>query len=274
MRSVSKAVLLTGLKRATGLSDDTDLSSPHIPVKGQPSLTGALQPAEWLPLAFYDPAHTQHNDWAMGNLHHWITKVRPHVDPATSTVLAGPLGVRMLAFALSRVLQNLTRLSRGDDVPRSILKFTRGPNRTWSHSETLRLVNKCIDTLRQDIAKSRNILGISYPNRSSKWEEMVRMAAEQHLQRGTAKRGNKGDRGPSATSGVPNGIELLLDMLDALSERSQERIEMDPEQEASIILAERRDLTRRETREVENEQSAEYIDIFQGNDGDTGEHYV
>lgn len=199
----------------------------------------------------------------MARLHQFITGDRPHIDKGSATVYGGPLGVRTIAFALSRVAQNLERLSRGEDVPRPIARVAKGPNRIWSHTETTQLTNSCIAALRRDIAKSRGVLELSYKQRASQWEEMVRLVTEQHLQRGTAQQGGiKHDRGPSATSGVPESIHLLLDMHEALAERSREAIDADHEEEASILIAERQEETWREARELAREQSAEYIDIY------------
>lgn len=249
---------------ATGLSDGETPPSPHIPQKGQRSLSGALEPAEWLPVAFFDSSSADHRSWSMAALHQLITGSRPHIDRESKTVYGGPLGVRTVAFALSRIAQNLGRLARGEDVPRAIARVAKGPNRIWSQAEAARLSSECVAALRRDIAKSRGVLELSYKQRASQWEEMIRLATEQHLQRGTVQqRGIKHDKGPSATSGVPEGIHLLLDMHEALAEKGKEALDGDHEEEASILVAERQEETLRETRELAREQSAEYIDIFQ-----------
>jgi hypothetical protein len=103
----------------------------------QKSLAKRLQPAEWLLRAFFDCLDDHHTEWSLTSFLSWLTITRLHVHRATETVYGGPLGVRVLAFALSRMVQNMDFAHSGVQVPNDIIGVIRGPRRNWSaeHAE-------------------------------------------------------------------------------------------------------------------------------------------
>lgn len=202
-----------------------------------------------------------YTSWSISTFHVWVTQFCPHIHRKSGTVYGGPLGVRTIAFAISRICQKVSRVTSAANVPLAIQQVALGPRRTWSSTETDHLVNDCISHLRKDVAKSRSILQVTYRTRADQWEEMIRMLTEQHLQQGTRQRGDVLDTGPSATSGVPHSFNLLLEIHEVLSKRSHYAEDTDHTLEASFIQQQHREETLVSIQTGRHEASVEFIDI-------------
>jgi hypothetical protein len=114
-------------------------------------LAKQLQPAEWLPRAFFDRLHDHHAEWSLTSFLSWLTVTRPHVHKPMETVFGGPLGVRVLAFALSCILQNRSLARSGQQVPKDIIGVIWGPQRSWSAEHAEHEVGQCIEVLTRDV---------------------------------------------------------------------------------------------------------------------------
>lgn len=167
-------------------SDDTNFTNIHVPGSKEQSLSGRLQPAEWLPIAFFDSMKTSHTSWSISTFHMWVTQFCPHVHKESATVYGGLLSVRTIAFALSCICQNMSCMASESNIPLTIQQVVLGPKQTWSSAQMSHLVNDCISSLFKDVAKSRSILQVTDCTSTNQWEERVRILTEQHLQRGTA----------------------------------------------------------------------------------------
>jgi hypothetical protein len=183
----------------------------------QKSLAKQLQPAEWLPRAFFDRLDDQHTEWSLTSFLSWLTITRPHVHRPTETVYSGPLGVRVLAFALSQILQNMDSARSGEQVPNNIIGVIKGPCRNWSAEHAEHEVARCIEVLSRDVQRSRTVLQVTFPARSSSWKRSVCLAL---LDREGSPNILKSR--VSATSGVPNGLRVLREMVHAIDEMENE----------------------------------------------------
>jgi hypothetical protein len=219
----------------------------------QKSLAKRLQPAEWLPRAFFDRLDYHHAEWSLTSFLSWLTITRPHVHRATETVYGGPLGVRVLAFALSRILQNMDFARSGVQVPNDIIGVIKGPRRNWSAEHAEHEVARCIEVLSRDVQRSRTILQVTFAARASTWKHSVRLAL---LDReGTP---NAPESGVSATSGVPNGLRVLREMVHAIDEMENEASHEEIDFEVSRVSSMRRIHPQRSQ---DRSGSGEYIHI-------------
>jgi hypothetical protein len=149
-------------KNSVGFSDHEATSNPHVPTSKIRSLAKHLEPAQWLPCPFFDSYHEQHVKWSLTTFLAWITSTRPHIHSTSGTVYGGPLGVRVLVFALSRILQNVEYVQGNQQCPRDVLEVIKGPRQTWAEDLARHLVKQCIEVLIRDITKSRTILQVTY----------------------------------------------------------------------------------------------------------------
>jgi hypothetical protein len=134
-------------KNSVGFSDHEATSNPHVPTSNNRSLAKHLEPAQWLPRPFFDSDHEQHAKWSLTTFLAWITSTWPHIHLASGTVYGGPLGVRVLAFALSRILQNVQYAQGNQQCPRDVLEVIKGPRQTWAEDLAKHLVKQCIEVL-------------------------------------------------------------------------------------------------------------------------------
>jgi hypothetical protein len=219
----------------------------------QKSLAKRLQPAEWLPRAFFDRLDDQHAEWSLTSFLSWLTITRPHVHRPTETVYGGPLGVRVLAFALSRILQNMDFARSGELVPNDIIGVIKGPRRNWSDEHAAHEVSRCIEVLSRDVQRSRTILQVTFPACASSWKRSVRLAL---LDREGST--NVLESGVSATSGVPNGLRVLQEMVNGIDEMESEENGEDIDFEVSRVSSMRRV---QPPGSRDRSESAEYIHI-------------
>jgi hypothetical protein len=256
------------IQNATSLSSKSRSYNPHVPLQGEPSLSGNLNPAQWLPVAFFDSYAEDHTTWSISSFHLWITQSRPHIHTPSGTVYGGPRGVRCLLFALSRMAQCLDRLQLKSDVPREILRLTSIPDRGWSHRHASHTLAACTDVLRRHIAQSRTILGTTFNDRATRWQDQV---VKRYLQmsRDRASQRHKNlvniiDTGVDATSGVPQDWRTIREMYEEIKaqEKSQES---DAEaEEVSVVVRHRiRPVLTRSRRQVSTPTSGggEYISL-------------
>jgi hypothetical protein len=182
-------------------------------------LANALHPAHWLPTAFFDTGSEEHAFWSILSFKTWITVYKPHVHAASGTVFGGPLGVRNLVFALSRMHQNLDFAKRHESPPRDILLLIRGPRRVWSESDARRELDSCVAALRTDIARTCTILQVTYEEQLLAWCAAIIHSAENLTGLATA---NQTEIGISATSGVPTTAHLIRAMYQEIATDLQE----------------------------------------------------
>jgi hypothetical protein len=150
------------IENTTSLSSKTGSFSPHVLLQGEPSLSGNLNPAQWLLLAFFDSYAEDHTTWSISSFHLWITQPKPHIHPPSGTVYGGLRGVRCLVFALSHIAQCLDRLQLKTNVPHEILRLTSNPDRGWSQRHVNHTLSACVEALHRQIAQSRTVLGATF----------------------------------------------------------------------------------------------------------------
>lgn len=220
----------------TSLTDREGTENAHVPKSGVRSLSKAIAPAEWLPVAFFDKECSEHVNWSLETLRAWISVVKPHLHSKSRTVYGGPNGVRNIVFALSRILQNLGRLKRKQDVPAPIRRATLHPNSTWSLGESFRVVGLCVEDLRRDIVKSTSILHLSYSSRSQAFETGLMEHKLKLENASTASRMRPVVPDLSMTSGVPNDLGIIESMVRAITARQNEEILYDDSIDASRVI--------------------------------------
>jgi hypothetical protein len=256
------------IENATSLSSKAGSFSPHVPLQGEPSLSNNLNPAQWLPEAFFDSYVEDHTTWSISSFHLWITQPKPHIHPSSGTVYGGPRGVRCLLFALSSIAQCLDRLQLKSNVPREILRITNNPDRGWSHRHANHTLSACVEVLRRQIVQSRTILGATYDDRAKCWQDEVGKRYLQMSRERTSQRNrshvNVMDTGVGATSGVPQDWRTIREMYEEI--KAQEKTqESDAEaQEVSLVVRHRiRPVLARRRRAVSSPASddGEYISL-------------
>jgi hypothetical protein len=202
-----------------GFSDDPRVANPHVPRYPERSLTNQLQPARWLPAHFFDPGSEEHALWSVLTFKTWVTIYKPHVHAESGTVFGGPLGVRNLIFAASRMHQNIDFAKQHESPPRDLLQVIRGPRRTWSDRDARRELDSCVAALRTDIARSRTILQVTYQERLLAWRAAIIHSAENASNVVTA---NQTEIGVNATSGIPKTAHLILEMYEEIVSNAHE----------------------------------------------------
>jgi hypothetical protein len=136
----------------------------------------------------------------------------------------------VLAFALSRILQNILYTQGNQQCPRDILPVIKGLRQTWAEDHVKHLVKQCIEVLTRDVQKSRTILQVTYQSRAVAWKQGVQAA----LQRAMRQPGVEivAENGVTATSGIPNRRELLQEMV--LNMQDDENAEEDDDVDLEI----------------------------------------
>jgi hypothetical protein len=256
------------IENATSLSSMSGSFSPHVPLQGEPSLSANLNPAQWLPLAFFDSYAEDHTTWSISSFHLWITQPKPHIHPPSGTVYSGPRGARCLVFALSCMVQCLDRLQLKTNVPCEILCLTSNPDCGWSHRHANHTFSACVEALRQQIAQSWTVLGTTFEDRAKCWQNEVGKQYLQMSRERTSQRNrnlvNVMDTGVGATSGVLQDWCTIREMYEEI--KAQEKTqESDAEaQEVSVVVHHRiRPVLTRRRREVSTLDSddGEYISV-------------
>jgi hypothetical protein len=162
----------------------------------------------------------------------------------------------MLAFALSRILQNLKYAQGNQQCPRDILEVIKGPRQTWAGDHAKHLVKQCIEILLQDVTKSRTILQVTYESQALAWKRGVRAALQTAMrQRGVEK---VSELGVTATSGIPYRRELLQEMVLNMREDENAEDNNDVDIEISCVISMRQEETFERRR---NSPSGELISI-------------
>jgi hypothetical protein len=190
-------------------------------------LANQLHPARWLPAAFFDTGSDNHALWSIHSFKTWITVYKPHVHAESGTVFGGPLGIRNLVFAASRMHQNIDFARQHESPPRDISHLIRGPRRVWSDNDTRRELDSCIAILRTDIARSRTILQVTYQERLLTWRAAIIDSAEKLIGLPGPK---QTEIGVSATSGIPKTPDLIREMYEEIVANLQEETDIQGEQ--------------------------------------------
>jgi hypothetical protein len=215
-----------------GFSDDPRVASPHVPRYPERSLANQLHPAHWLPSAFFDTGSEDHALWSILSFKTWITVFKPHVHTESGTVFGGPLGVRNLVFAASRMHQNIDFAMQHESPPWDISHLIRGPRRVWSDNDARRELDSCVAALCTDIARSRTILQVTYQERLLAWRTAIVHSAENLTGLATL---NQTEIGVSATSGIPKTPDLIREMYEEIGAEIQE--DPDIQEEVSPLAA-------------------------------------
>lgn len=186
-------------------------------------------------MAFYDVSHVDCMKWSLEALQRWLTGYQPHVHKPSNTVYGGPLGVRSIIFVLSRIVQNLNRLTDNEDVPRDI-RILQGTVRTWETIGARRIVGECLKLIHADVTTSMNTLRGSIQERSEAWERAIQ-AREEAIDM-TEDTGGPEDR-VTATCGVPMSASIIRSMANVIRERESDIANNLEDHEVSIIVDER-----------------------------------
>lgn len=211
----------------------------HVPSSTSESLARHLNPAELLPLEFFDQTLPQSSQWSISALQAWLQTSKPYLDEGSGTVYGGPLGARVLVFAFSRIFQSIARVGSGSRLPEEVRRVTRGDRASWSSTNSISKVRQCVDQVLRDVIKSTSVLSITFPERSAAWEDAVFLAYEEVGQRGDdVGRFTEGNV-VSITSGVPAAPGEILDMWRILQERVGRLEEGDESAEAWRIVSQR-----------------------------------
>ncbi|KAG9097446.1 hypothetical protein FS749_006280 [Ceratobasidium sp. UAMH 11750] len=197
-----------------GFSDNPDNANPHVPHSSLPSLARQLSPASWLPAATFNARDAGYPVWSPDTLKTWINMKKPHIHPGTNTVYAGPLGIRVLAFAISRVVQNINCMAAKKGIPAELGILMRRGKHGWLNRAGLAVCREMVDILRRDIARSRVTLVATLKDRTEGWKREIMLTRQQYEESRTDDK----DIGPSATSGVPRSRALRLAMLTELEQ--------------------------------------------------------
>jgi hypothetical protein len=128
-------------------------------------------------------------------------------------VFGGPLGVRNLVFVVSRMHQNIELAKQHESPPADIIQLVRGPRRVWSASDAHQELDSCIAALRTDIARSRTILQVTYPDRLLAWRTAIFHSAEKLT---GLERASQSEIGVTATSGIPRTANLIKEMYEEI----------------------------------------------------------
>jgi hypothetical protein len=161
--------------------------------------------------------------------------------------------VRVLAFAMSRILQNMTLARSGQQVPTDIIGVIKGPRQNWSAEHAEHEVAQCIEVLSRDVQRARTILQVTFPARASVWKRSVRLAL-------LDREGSPSipESGVTATSRVPNGLRVLREMLQGIEDKENEASHEEIDFEVSRVI----NLRRVQPKETDNRSaSGEYIQI-------------
>jgi hypothetical protein len=112
--------------------------------------------------------------------------------------------VRVLAFAVSQILQNMSLARSGQQVPTDIIGVIKGPRQNWSAEHAEHKVACCIEVLSRDVQRARTILQVMFPAWVSVWKRSVCLALLDCEGSPSIP-----ESGVTATSGVPNGLRVL-----------------------------------------------------------------
>jgi hypothetical protein len=126
------------------------------------------------------------------------------------------------------------RVLRGTG-PKQHHRGNQGPCRNWSAEHAEHEVARCIEVLSRDVQQSRTVLQVTFPAHSSSWKRSVRLALLDH--KGSP---NILESGVSATSGVPNGLRVLREMVHAIDEMENEENREEIDFEVSRVSSMRR----------------------------------
>ncbi|KAF8592929.1 hypothetical protein BDV93DRAFT_516972 [Ceratobasidium sp. AG-I] len=221
------------------MSGTDQAGNVHVPDASQPSLAQHLNPASLLPLSFFDHSSPDSSQWSISVLQQWIEVQKPHIDISSNTAFGGPYGTRVLVFALSRLLQNISRIDSGARIPDAIRRHTRGHSARWSSSSALIKVRLCITTVLRDVIRSTSILSLSFNERSAAWETAIDERYHLWCERGKPL-GPTGEVDDiSRTCGVPSIAKDIERMWIQIQERRKNAQEADETAEASRIITQR-----------------------------------
>jgi hypothetical protein len=202
-----------------------------VPSYPERSLTNRLDPAGWLPAAFFDTGSDNHAFWSILSFKTWSTIYKPHVHAQSGTVFSGPLGIHNLIFAVSQMHQNIDFTKQHESPPLDITQLIRGPRRVWSDSNARHVLDSCIAALCTDIARSRMILQVTHAERLLGWCMAIIQAAENLS---GLERANQTEIGVAATSGVPKTTSLIKEMYEEIMADLQD--ETDVQEEISHLV--------------------------------------
>jgi hypothetical protein len=120
----------------------------------------------------------------------------------------------------------------GEKVPNNILGVIKGPQQNWSAEHVEHEVTRCIEVLSWDVQRSRTILQVTFAVCASSWKRSVCLALLDREGSSSAP-----ESGVSATSGVPNGLCVLREMVHAIDEIENEETDKEIDFEVSRVIS-------------------------------------
>ncbi|KAG8714388.1 hypothetical protein FRC11_008676 [Ceratobasidium sp. 423] len=216
-REIALMEELGPIQNTVGFSDSARRGNPHVPHSREISLAKEFLPAGPLPLEFFDSYHPKHPDWSPQGFKNWLAVQQPHVHKESGTTYGGPRGVRKCAMAVSRMWQNVEYVEDGS-LPAEIRPKVQGPNQTWKDELTRETLDSIVEILRRDVARSRTILMVTFPQRAELWRQGVHQRLTEARENPEDPVFSTPDRGISATSGIPNYVPLLEEMSAAIEQ--------------------------------------------------------
>lgn len=202
-----------------------------------PSLARSLTPADWLPEPFFDVLHRDHRTWSLLSFKEWLTSQRPHIHRPSLSVYGGPLGVRNLVFALSRISQNIANVDDRVELPTFIGNCLHRAGGRWNGSAARRTFDECVTILYADIRRSNDALRVTIEERSAAWEWAIEEVGTTELAEGETR--DDRESGITATCGVPKSYRSIRSMLMSIYARRADAEENLEDHEVSVIMVER-----------------------------------
>ncbi|QRV73882.1 hypothetical protein RhiJN_01896 [Ceratobasidium sp. AG-Ba] len=246
-----------------------NIESPHLCKSPTKSLSRNLVPAGWLPALFFDSHAQGHENSSVSFFLQLLRVVRPHIGQVTGTAFGGPIGTRACVFFLSRIIQNLEMAQDRSSLPAELAALAGQPG--WlNYLETqMQHALDALHTIRLDLESSIEKLELSLHRRTQAWKSAI-LAREALAAPGSMGDCNMTDHRASATSGVPNSWQIILEMAAALKLEHHAGIAPG----VSNVKHPTADSAQgqcksSESRTNKSKESAEYIDLRLSNEGST-----
>lgn len=228
------------------MSDPGEVGNPHVPSSTESSLARHLNPADLLPLIFFNQALPHSSQWSVIAFQAWLETVNPHLDPVSHTAYGGPLGARVLVFACSVIFQSISRVTGSSRIPEDIRRVVRGDQRTWSSSNNLQKLRQCVSYILRDIVRTTSVLSITLAERAAAWEDEIHLRYNTWCKQGKPIWVSTGNvEASTTTSGVPLDHAEVERIWNRLQERDATVEELDESMEASRVIARRSGAARR-----------------------------
>ncbi|KAG8693522.1 hypothetical protein FRC11_002843, partial [Ceratobasidium sp. 423] len=219
-----------------GLVELCGHANPHLPAGNSPSIIESDEINEWFPNDFFNTNSDCDSKWNIQHFREWLKIPNAYTHGPTGTVYTGPLGVRNIVFALSRMKRVLDWVEQNIDVPTRIRKLMKGAQPVFDKRKANRTWEECVQDVSSELEKSRRILAQSFDERAAEFEDgVLRLAGHPDIPATK-------DQGISVTSGIPNNSVTLAAMALAIKRVREERDNEIEDNEVSMIAADRTDI--------------------------------